>query len=66
MRVFPCPGAMARSTPNPTFRPAPDGNASVEIEGELTDGLDFAVTEKLAGGVPSPTGEILLTASIDT
>ncbi|MEX0865010.1 MAG: anti-sigma factor [Acidimicrobiia bacterium] len=52
--------------PAGTFRPAPDGNASVEIEGELTDGLVFAVTEELAGGVPSPTGEILLTARIDT
>lgn len=51
--------------PAGTFRPDGDGNATIPIDGELTPGLTFAVTEEPDDGVPSPTGEILLTAAID-
>jgi anti-sigma-K factor RskA len=50
--------------PAGTFRPAPDGRATVLLDGEVRPGTVVALTEEVAGGVEAPTGAVLLTAEI--
>lgn len=51
-----------------TFRPGPGGSAQVSARYDLpADSLRaIAVTEEPAGGVPSPTGEVVVTGAFST
>jgi anti-sigma-K factor RskA len=46
----------------PTFRPGPDGAGSIEGAYDLPNEQirAIAVTEEPAGGLPKPTGEVLI------
>lgn len=46
------------------FVPDDDGHTTVLVEGVAAPGLVVALTEEPAGGVESPTGEVLFTAEV--
>jgi anti-sigma-K factor RskA len=48
------------------FNTGQQGTAQVLVDGEVLPGMVVALTEEAAGGVDAPTGEILLSAPVDS